>query len=98
MSLLKKIGIGTGIGVVVLGLGYLGYKKLRGKKEDSEECKFDKEFDKKCIPTKEQLMQLIREDEEIIKNLETLHYSEDAIAPFRKSVEERKALLKELMK
>lgn len=34
MSLLKKIGIGTGIGVVVLGLGYLGYKKLRGKKEE----------------------------------------------------------------
>lgn len=32
MSLLKKIGIGTGIGVVVLGLGYLGYKKLRGEK------------------------------------------------------------------
>lgn len=34
MSLLKKIGIGTGIGVVVLGLGYLGYKKLRGKKDE----------------------------------------------------------------
>lgn len=34
MSLLKKIGIGTGIGVVVLGLGYFGYKKIRGKKEE----------------------------------------------------------------
>ena len=34
MSLLKKIGIGTGIGVVALGLGYLGYKKLRGKKDE----------------------------------------------------------------
>ena len=91
MSLVKNIAIGVG-SVVVLGLGYLGYKKLRGKKEDSEikeEC---------CIPTKEELSRLIKEDEEIIKNLETLHYSEDAIAPFRKSVEERKALLKELMK
>ena len=48
MSLLKKIGIGTGIGVVVLGLGYLGYKKLRGKKEETE----NKE---ECIPTKEEL-------------------------------------------
>lgn len=91
MSLLKKIGIGTGIGVVVLGLGYLGYKKLRGKKEETE----NKED---CIPTKEELSRLIKEDEKIIKDLETLHYSEDAIAPFRKSVEERKALLKELMK
>lgn len=63
-----------------------------GKKEETEnkeEC---------CIPTKEELIRLIQEDEEIIKNLETLHYSEDAIAPFRKSAEERKALLKELMK
>lgn len=43
MSLLKKIGIGTGIGVVVLGLGYLGYKKLRGKKDEDvvEEVKED---------------------------------------------------------
>ena len=30
MSMLKNVGIG----VVVLGLGYLGYKKLRGKKEE----------------------------------------------------------------
>lgn len=39
MSLLKKIGIGTGIGVVILGLGYLGYKykKLCGKKSENEE-------------------------------------------------------------
>ena len=96
MSLLKKIGIGTGIGVVVLGLGYLGYKKFRGKKEDSEECKFDKEFDKKCIPTKEQLMQLIKEDEEIIKNLETLHYDESYIKPFRDSVAERLEMLKNM--
>lgn len=41
MSLLKKIGIGTGIGVVVLGLGYLGYKKLRGKKEEDVEVVID---------------------------------------------------------
>ena len=93
MSLLKKIGIGTGIGVIVLGLGYLGYKKLRGKKSEDSEVK-----NEGCIPTKEELSRLIQEDEKIIKDLETLHYSEDAIAPFRKSVEERKALLKELIK
>ena len=88
MSLVKNIAIGVG-SVVVLGLGYLGYKKLRGKKEDQNEC---------CIPTKEELSRLIQEDEKIIKDLENLHYSEDVIAPFRKSVEERKAILKELVK
>lgn len=41
MSLVKKVGIGLGIGVAVIGLGYLGYKKLRGKKEDIVEVVTD---------------------------------------------------------
>lgn len=68
MSLLKKIGIGTGIGVVVLGLGYLGYKKLRGKKDEDvaevvEETKdnIQKYYDDlidKCKLTKEEVEEL----------------------------------------
>lgn len=68
MSLLKKIGIGTGIGVVVLGLGYLGYKKLRGKKDEDvvevvEETKdnIKKYYDDlvdKCKLTKEEVDEL----------------------------------------
>jgi hypothetical protein len=92
MSLLKNVGIGVAglVGVTLVGyFGYKGFKKIRGKKEDKKEC---------CIPTKEELSRLIQEDEKIIKDLENLHYSEDVIAPFRKSVEERKAILKELIK
>lgn len=68
MSLLKKIGIGTGIGVVVLGLGYLGYKKIRGKKEDvvednkkEEKDNIQKYYDDlldKCKLTEEEVQEL----------------------------------------
>lgn len=68
MSLLKKIGIGTGIGVVVLGLGYLGYKKIRGKKEEvvednkkEEKDNIQKYYDDlldKCKLTEEEVQEL----------------------------------------
>ena len=91
MSLLKKIGIGTGIGVVVLGLGYLGYKKLRRKKED-DISNVDKDLVKNVF-TATDLQVLITEEEELIKNLETLHYKEEFIKPFRESLQNKKDLL-----
>ena len=84
MSLLKNVGIGVAglVGVTLVGyFGYKGFKKIRGKKEDKKEC---------CIPTKEELSRLIQEDEKIIKDLETLHYDESVIKPFRDSLKSKK--------
>ena len=85
MSLLKKIGFGTGIGVVVLGLGYLGYKKLRGKKEET--------IPPTTCYTKEQLEAILKEDEKIYSELKALHYSDEVLAKLRESIAEKRAEL-----
>lgn len=87
---LKKIGFGVGIGVAVIGLGYFGFKKLRGKKEETE---FEKPENDWNVPTKEEYLASIERDKKIIKDLETLHYSEDKIEPFRKSILEKEKLM-----
>nr|DAG05827.1 MAG TPA: Sporulation protein YpjB (SpoYpjB) [Myoviridae sp. ctkfK18] len=86
MSLVKNIAIGVG-SVVVLGLGYLSYKKLRGKKEKDEYKIFEGIFNK------EDFKKRIQEDEELIKNLENLHYDESVIKPFRDSLKSKKEFL-----
>ena len=91
MSMLKNVGIGVA-GVVVLGLGYLGYKKFRGKKEDDKVSEVDKDLVKNQF-TATDLQVLITEEEELIKNLENLHYSEEFIKPFRESLQNKKDLL-----
>ena len=83
MSLLKNVGIGVA-GVVILGLGYLGYKKIRGKKEKDDYKIFEGIFNK------EDFKKRIQEDEELIKNLENLHYDESIIEPFRNSLKAKK--------
>lgn len=90
MSMFKNVAIGVG-SVVVLGLGYLGYKKIRGKKED-DISKSDKDLVKNVF-TATDLQVLITEEEELIKNLENLHYSEEFIKPFRESLQNKKDLL-----
>ena len=84
MSLVKNIAIGVG-SVVVLGLGYLGYKKLRGKKEDKFQFKVYE-----GILSKEDFKKRIEEDEKLIKDLEALHYAEDVIEPFRDTLKRKK--------
>lgn len=86
MSLVKNIAIGVG-SVVVLGLGYLGYKKLRRKKEKDDYKIFEGIFNK------EDFKKRIQEDEELIKNLENLHYDESVIEPFRNSLKAKKEFL-----
>jgi len=86
MSLVKNIAIGVG-SVVVLGLGYLGYKKLRGKKEKDDYKIFNGIFNK------EDFKKRIEEDEKLITDLENLHYDESVIKPFRDSLKSKKEFL-----
>ena len=76
MSLLKKIGIGTGIGVIVLGLGYLGYKKLRGKKEDIVEVVTDPKDQKDNIQKYyDDLVDSAKLTKEEVDELENKHFN-----------------------
>ena len=94
MSMLKNVGFGVaGVAVVSLVgyLGYKGFKKLRGKKEDKFNFKVYE-----GILNKEDFKKRIEEDEELIKNLEALHYSEDIIEPFRDTLKRKKAFYETL--
>lgn len=83
MSLVKNIAIGVG-SVVVLGLGYLTVKRIRGKKEETPP--------KTCY-TKEQIELLLQEDERIYNELKALHYSNETLAKLRASIAEKRAEL-----
>ena len=83
MSLVKNIAIGVG-SVVVLGLGYLTVKRIRGKKE---------EIPPKTCYTKDQLEMLLAEDERIYNELKALHYSDETLAKLRASIAEKRAEL-----
>ena len=88
MSMLKKVGFGVGaaIGVTLVGyLGFKGFKKLRGKKEDKNEFKV---FE--GVLSKEDFKKRIEEDEKLIKDLENLHYDEKIIEPFRETLKRKK--------
>lgn len=84
MSLVKNIGIGVA-GVVVLGLGYLTVKIIRGKKEET--------IPPKTCYTKEQIELLLKEDERIYNELKALHYSDETLAKLRASIAEKRAEL-----
>lgn len=84
MSLVKNIAIGVG-SVVVLGLGYLTIKRIRGKKEET--------IPPKTCYTKDQLEMLLAEDERIYNELKTLHYSDETLAKLRASIAEKRAEL-----
>lgn len=84
MSLVKNIAIGVG-SVVVLGLGYLTVKRIRGKKEET--------IPPKTCYTKDQLELLLAEDERIYNELKSLHFSDDVLAKLRASIAEKRAEL-----
>lgn len=84
MSLVKNIAIGVG-SVVVLGLGYLTVKRIRGKKEET--------IPPKTCYTKEQLELLLAEDERIYNELKALHYSDETLAKLRTLITEKRAEL-----
>lgn len=84
MSLVKNIAIGV-TGVVVLGLGYLGYKKLHGRKEEN--------IPPKMCCTKEELEALLKEDERIYNEFKALHYSDEVLAKLRESIAEKRVEL-----
>ena len=84
MSLVKNIAIGVG-SVVVLGLGYLTIKRIRGKKEET--------IPPKTCYTKEQIELLLQEDERIYNELKALHYSDETLAKLRASIAEKRAEL-----
>lgn len=84
MSLVKNIAIGVG-SVVVLGLGYLTVKRIRGKKEET--------IPPKTCYTKDQLELLLAEDERIYNELKALHYSDETLAKLRASIAEKRAEL-----
>lgn len=84
MSLVKNIAIGVG-SVVVLGLGYLTVKRIRGKKEET--------IPPKTCYTKEQIELLLKEDERIYNELKALHYSDETLAKLRASIAEKRAEL-----
>jgi hypothetical protein len=84
MSLVKNIAIGVG-SVVVLGLGYLTVKRIRGKKEET--------IPPKTCYTKEQIELLLQEDERIYNELKALHYSDETLAKLRASIAEKRAEL-----
>lgn len=88
MSMLKNVGFGVAGVVVVAGLGYLGFKgfkKLRGKKEET--------IPPKTCYTKDQLEVLLAEDEKIYNELKALHYSDEVLAKLRESIAEKRAEL-----
>lgn len=84
MSMLKNVGFGVA-GVVVLGLGYLTVKRIRGKKEET--------IPPKTCYTKDQLEMLLAEDERIYNELKDLHYSDETLAKLRASIAEKRAEL-----
>ena len=84
MSLVKNIGIGVA-GVVIVGLGYLTVKRIRGKKEET--------IPPKTCYTKDQLEMLLAEDERIYNELKALHYSDETLAKLRASIAEKIAEL-----
>ena len=84
MSLVKNIAIGVG-SVVVLGLGYLTIKRIRGKKEET--------IPPKTCYTKEQIELLLQEDERIYNELKALHCSDETLAKLRASIAEKRAEL-----
>lgn len=83
MSLVKNIGIGVA-GVVIVGLGYLTVKRIRGKEET---------IPPKTCYTKDQLEMLLAEDERIYNELKALHYSDETLAKLRASIAEKRAEL-----
>lgn len=88
MSMLKKVGFGVGaaIGVTLVGyLGYKGFKKIRGKKEET--------IPPTTCYTKDQLEALLKEDERIYNELKALHYSDEVLAKLRESIAEKRAEL-----
>ena len=98
MSMLKNVGIGiAGVAVVSLVgyLGFKGFKKLRGKDNMS---KVDEDLLKsECkIFKKEDFEKSIKDDEEFIKDLENLHYSEDVIAHFKQGLKVKKGIFENL--
>lgn len=90
MSLVKNIAIGVGSTLVIAGLGYLGYKKIRGKKE--KVSNIDKEMIRNEF-TSEDLKKIIKDEEELIQNLKNLHYKESFIKELEDSLKMKKDLL-----
>lgn len=93
MSMLKNIGFGVAGVVVVAGLGYLGFKgfkKLRGKKEDISNL--DKEMIRNEF-TDEDLKKIIKDEEKLIQDLKNLHYR----ACFIKELEDALQIKKDLL-
>lgn len=84
MSLVKNIGIGVA-GVVIVGLGYLTVKRIRGGKRRT--------IPPKTCYTKDQLEMLLAEDERIYNELKALHYSDETLAKLRASIAEKRAEL-----
>jgi hypothetical protein len=91
--MLKNIGFGVAGVVVVAGLGYLGFKgfkKIRGKKEDIS--KVDKDLIRSEF-TDEDLKKIIKDEEKLIQDLKNLHYR----ACFIKELEDALQIKKDLL-
>lgn len=93
MSMLKNVGFGVAGVVVVAGLGYLGFKgfkKLRGKKEDIS--KVDKDLIRSEF-TDEDLKQIIKDEEKLIQDLKNLGYRKCFIKELEDALQIKKDLL-----
>ena len=93
MSMLKKVGFGVGaaIGVTLVGyLGFKGFKKLRGKKEDIS--KVDKDLIRSEF-TDEDLKQIIKDKEKLIQDLKNLGYRKCFIKELEDALQIKKDLL-----
>ena len=94
MSMLKKVGFGVGaaIGVTLVGyLGYKGFKKLRGKKEDKI-SNLDKEMIRNEF-TDEDLKKIIKDEEKLIQDLKNLGYRKCFIKELEDALQIKKDLL-----